>query len=46
MNLGPSETTPYSRYVTGWMLAHCESSDLASRLIRETVENQGVSSRR
>jgi putative transposase len=32
----------YSRYATGWMLAHCESSDLASRLIRETVENQGV----
>ena len=32
----------YSRYVTGWMLAHCESADLASRLIRETVENQGV----
>ena len=32
----------YSRYVVGWMLAHCESSDLASRLIRETVENQGV----
>lgn len=33
----------YSRYVVGWMLAHRESSDLASRLIRETVENQGVS---
>ena len=33
----------YSRYVVGWMLAHCESADLASRLIRETVENQGVS---
>jgi len=32
----------YSRYVTGWMLAHRESSDLASRLIRETVENQEV----
>ncbi len=32
----------YSRYVTGWMLAHRESSDLASRLIRETVDNQGV----
>ena len=32
----------YSRYVVGWMLAHCESSDLASRLIRETVENQEV----
>ena len=32
----------YSRYVVGWMLAHRESSDLASRLIRETVEDQGV----
>jgi putative transposase len=32
----------YSRYVVGWMLAHCESADLASRLIRETVENQGA----
>ncbi len=32
----------YSRYVTGWMLAHRESSNLASRLIRETVENQEV----
>lgn len=32
----------YSRYVVGWMLAHCESTDLASRLIRETVEKQGV----
>ena len=33
----------YSRYVTGWMLAHCESASLASRLIRQTVANQGVS---
>jgi putative transposase len=33
----------YSRYVTGWMLAHCESARLASRLIRQTVDNQGVS---
>ena len=32
----------YSRYVVGWMLAHCESADLASRLIRQTVENQGA----
>ena len=32
----------YSRYAVGWMLAHRESSDLASRLIRQTVENQGV----
>ncbi len=33
----------YSRYVVGWMLAHCESASLARRLIRQTVENQGVS---
>jgi putative transposase len=26
----------YSRYVVGWMLAHCESADLARRLIRES----------
>ena len=32
----------YSRYVVGWMLAHCESSDLASRLIRQTVAKQDV----
>jgi putative transposase len=32
----------YSRYATGWMLASCESSDLASRLIRQTVEKQEV----
>ena len=32
----------YSRYVVGWMLAHREAASLASRLIRETVEKQGV----
>jgi putative transposase len=32
----------YSRYVVGWMLAHREAASLASRLIRETVENQEV----
>jgi len=32
----------YSRYVVGWMLAHREASDLASRLIRETAQKQGV----
>jgi putative transposase len=32
----------YSRYVTGWMLAHCESADLAGRLIRESCHKQGV----
>lgn len=33
----------FSRYVVGWMLAHRESSDLASRLIRESLDKQGVS---
>jgi len=32
----------YSRYVVGWMLAHRESADLASRMIRQTVEKQGA----
>ena len=33
----------YSRYVVGWMLAHCEQAELASKLIRQTVEKQNVS---
>ncbi len=33
----------FSRYVVGWMLAHRESSDLASRLIRDTITKQDVS---
>jgi putative transposase len=50
--LGPQKWTYYylyvildvfSRYVVGWMLAHRESSDLASRLIRESLDKQGVS---
>jgi putative transposase len=32
----------YSRYTVGWMLAHRESESLAERLIRETIERQGV----
>ena len=32
----------YSRYVVGWMMAHCEQAELASKLIRETVEKQNV----
>jgi len=32
----------FSRYVVGWMLAHREAAELASRLIRETVQKQGV----
>lgn len=33
----------YSRCVVGWMLAHREAHDLAARLIRETIETQGIS---
>lgn len=49
--LGPAKWTYYylyvildifSRYAVGWMLASCESAQLAERLIRETIENQGV----
>jgi len=49
--LGPQKWTYYylyvildifSRYTVGWMLAHRESTDLASRLIRESVEKQNV----
>jgi putative transposase len=32
----------FSRYVVGWMLAHREQAELARKLIRETVTNQGV----
>ena len=32
----------YSRYVTGWLLAHRESGTLADRLIAETVAKEGV----
>jgi putative transposase len=32
----------FSRYVVGWMLAHREQAELASKLIRETVEKQNV----
>jgi putative transposase len=32
----------YSRYAVGWMLAHRESHDLASRLIRETITKQNA----
>jgi putative transposase len=32
----------YSRYVVGWMLAHREAQDLATRLIRETIDKQDV----
>jgi putative transposase len=32
----------YSRCTVGWMLAHCESADLAKKLIQETIEKQQV----
>jgi putative transposase len=32
----------YSRYAVGWMLAHQESGELAKRLVRETMEKQGL----
>ncbi len=32
----------YSRYVVGWVVADCESTALAKRLIAETCERQGV----
>jgi putative transposase len=33
----------YSRYVTGWMVAHREHAELAERLIAETLAKQQVS---
>jgi putative transposase len=32
----------YSRYAVGWMLAHRESADLATRLIEESIDKQQV----
>jgi putative transposase len=32
----------FSRYVVGWMLAHRESAELAKRLIRETLAQEGI----
>ena len=52
--LGPRKWTYYylyvildifSRYVVGWLLAQQESSQLASRLIRETILKEGVDPR-
>ncbi len=49
--LGPEKWTYYylyvildifSRYVVGWVLAHREHADLATRLIRDTVVKQNV----
>ena len=49
--LGPSKWTYFylyvildifSRYVVGWMLASKESAELAKRLIRETMQREGV----
>ncbi len=52
--LGPEKWTYYylyvildifSRYTVGWMLAQRESTGLASRLIRETIDKQNVDRR-
>ncbi len=32
----------YSRYVPGWLLAACESEELAQQLVRETCEKQNI----
>ncbi|MHB8510248.1 MAG: IS3 family transposase [Candidatus Dormibacteria bacterium] len=32
----------YSRYVVGWMIAHRESTELARRLIADTIAKQGI----
>jgi len=32
----------FSRYVVGWMVAHCESAPLAEKLIRDTCARQGI----
>ena len=49
--LGPTKGTFYylyviidvfSRYITGWLLADCESDVLAKRLVRETCIKQGI----
>jgi len=32
----------FSRYVTGWMLAHRESGELAKRLIKDSCGKQGI----
>ena len=33
----------FSRYVVGWMVATCESADLAEKLIAATCDKQGIS---
>lgn len=32
----------YSRYIVGWMIAQCESAELAEKLIAETCAKQGI----
>lgn len=32
----------YSRYVVGWLIADCESKELAKQLIKETAAKQGI----
>ena len=36
----------FSRYVVGWLLATCESAELAGRLIRESCEKQQIAADR
>ena len=49
--LGPEKWTYYhlyvlldifSRYVVGWMVATCEATDLAKRLIQDAYDRQGI----
>src|SRR5204862_4752304 len=32
----------FSRFVVGWMVAHCESASLAEQFIHETCARQGI----
>jgi putative transposase len=32
----------YSRYIVGWMVAPCESAELAEKLLADTIAKQGV----
>jgi putative transposase len=32
----------FSRYVVGWMVAHCESSEMARKLIQDTCRKQNI----
>ena len=32
----------FSRYVVGWILAHCETAQLSTRLMNESIMKQGI----